>query len=272
MTTRKKLKTDLKHLWFIGQNIWVFVFLMRYRRRPTGALFREGWKMLDRNSSAFNNYRKIPARNIRHYDFRQIFKYFFPNFEPEVTLSDRNIIDELCLRQSIITTIHSKGEYAILAALDRAGLKTAMITASPMNTTRLASYGFQNPPLNILRTSSTFVEARAALRDGYTLLCDVDYVPNRKSANADRYISTSLFDFQRLVKAQLFFAHMRIGEEGEMECVIERAPDSDNSNESSVLTANNFIAFIDKIQEKPSKLKVGNWSAHIAQKTSSRRN
>lgn len=271
MKSRKKVKTDLKHLLFVGQNIRVFAFLMRYRRTPGGELFKEAWKMLDKNSSAsvVNNYRKIPSRNIRHYDFRQIFKRFFPNFAPEISLCDRDIINDLRSRPSIIATIHSKGEYAILAALDRAGLRTAMITASRMNAARVAGYRFQNPPLNLLRTSSTFVDARAALREGYTLLCDVDYVPNRKSPDADRYISTSLFDFQQRVKAQLFFAHMRIGAEGEMECVIERAPGSGNSDGSPVLTANNFIAFVDRIQEMPSKLKVGDWSTHMGPKSGS---
>lgn len=268
MNAREKLKVDLKHLRFIGRNLRVFTFLMRNRSKPADALFRDAWKKLDRNSSAVaaENFRKIPARNVRHHRFRQVFKHLFPSFLPEITLSDPGIIDELRSRQSIIAMIHTQGEYAILAALDRAGLRSAMITASPINTTRLANYGVRNAPLNILRTSSTFVEARAALRDGYTLVCDVDYVLDKKCANADRYISTPLFDFQRLVKADLYFAHIRIGEEGEMECVVERAPTNDNLNGSSALTAAQFIEFIDKVQDKPSKFKVANWSVHMNQK------
>jgi hypothetical protein len=272
MTPREKLKIDLKHLRFLSRNIGIFAFLMRNRSKPANALFRDAWKKLDRNSSTvvFNNFRQIPARNIRHSNFRQVFKHLFPSFLPEITLSDSGVIDELRSRQSIIATIHSQGEYAILAALDRAGLRSAMITASTINTTKLANYGLRNQPLNILRTSSTFVEARAALRKGYTLVCDVDYVLDKKSVNGERYISKSLFDFQQLVKAQLFFAHVRIGAEGEIECVIERAPGSGNSDEPSVLAAYKFIEFIDKAQERPSRFKVANWSADMAQKTGSR--
>jgi hypothetical protein len=272
MNPREKLKVDLKHLRFVGRNLGLFAFLMRNRSKPADALFRDAWRKLDRNNSAIaaNNFRQIPARNIRHYNFRQVFKQLFPGFLPEVTLSDPGLIDQLRSRQSIIATIHSQGEYAILAALDRAGLRSAMITASPINTTRLANYGFRNAPLNILRTSSTFVEARAALRNGYTLVCDVDYVLEKKSVNGERYISKSLFDFQQLVKAQLFFAHVRIGQEGDIECVIERAPGSGNSDEPSVLAANQFIEFIDRAQEWPSKFKVANWSAHMARKVGAR--
>ncbi|CAA2139186.1 hypothetical protein [Hyphomicrobium sp. ghe19] len=272
MNTRKNLKIDLKDLRFLVRNLGIFAFLVRNHSKPADVLFKVAWKKLDRSGSALaaNNFRQIPARNIQHRKLRQVFKHLFPGFSPEITLSDPSIINELRSRQSIIAMIHTQGEYAILAALDRAGLRSAMITASPINNTRLANYGVRNAPLNILRTSSTFVEARAALRDGYTLVCDVDYVPDKKSANADRYISTPLFDFQRLVRADLYFAHIRIGEEGEMECVVERAPGNDNLNGSVALTAAQFIEFIDKLQDKPSKLKVGDWSTHMGPKSGSR--
>jgi hypothetical protein len=266
MTPKETLKIGAKRLRFICRNFRLFVFLMQHRNAPADTLFREAWRMFDRKTAPTaigNNFRQIPDRHFRHYNFRHFFKYLFPSFLPEIKL-DQSVISAIGSQKSIIATIHSKSEYAILAALERAGLRTAMITASSMNVSKLETYGIKKPPLGILRTPGAFIEARSALRDGYTLVCDVDYVLGRRYMNVERYISASLFDFQRVVGAQMFFAYTRIDENGQIECIVEQARHS--SAQPSFLSAAQFIEFIDKVQGQPSGLKVANWSMHKSQR------
>jgi hypothetical protein len=262
MGTRKTLRKARKRLQLLRPKFRLFVFLLRRRNMPVDQLFRQAWKLVDEESAGVvikNNFRQIPRRHILHHNFRQIFKYLFPSFSPEIIFRDQGVIDALRSQQSIIATIHSYSEYAISAALDAADLKSAIITANPLRPVELANYRFRTPPANILRTRGTFIEARAALRDGYILICDADYVLDKESPSTERYISTAIFDFQRSVKAQLFFAYTRVGEDGHIECIIERA----GTRESSFQSATEFIEFIDHIQVEPSGLEVANWSVHM---------
>ena len=264
MSYHKRLRKARKRLQLLRPKFRLFVLLMRHRNMRADVLFRKAWKMVDEDSVGAvikNNFRQIPTRHILHHNFRQIFKYLFPSFSPEIIFRNQDVIDALGLQQSIIATIHSYSEYAISAALDAAGLKSAIITADPINPAELANCSFRTPPANILRTRGAFIDARTAMRNGYILICDVDYVLNKESTNTDLYISTSIFDFQRSVKAQLFFAYTRIGQDGEIECIIERA----GIREFSFQSAMEFIEFIDSIQGQPCGMKVANWSMHMAQ-------
>jgi hypothetical protein len=262
MTHGETLKIGAKRLRFLCRNFWLFAFLVRHRNMPTDVLFRDAWMLFERRSASAaigNNFRQMPSRHIRHHNFRQVFKYLFPSFLPEITL-DQSVISAIGSQRSIIATIHSKSEYAILAALERAGLKSAIITASSLDASKLETYGFKKLPLGILRTPGVFIEARSALRKGYTLVCDVDYVLGRKNTNGEQYISKALFDFRRSIKVQMFYAYTCIGMEGQIECIVERARHS--YAQPSSLDAAQFIEFIDKVRGQPSGLKVANWSTH----------
>ena len=262
MGYRKRLRKTRKRLQLLRPKFRLFAFLIRHRKMPVDVLFRKAWKMIDEDSVGVvigNNFRRIPTRHILHHNFRQVFKYLFPSFSPEIIFENQDVIDGLGSKQAIIATIHSCSEYAIPAALDAVGLKSAIITADPINPVELANYKLRTPPANILRTRGAFIDARTALQNGYILICDVDYVLDKESPNTDRYVSTSIFDFQRSVKAQLFFAYARIREDGKIECVIERA----GIRETSFQSATEFIEFIDSIQGRRCGLKVANWSMHM---------
>jgi hypothetical protein len=264
MGYRKRLRKARKRLQLLRPKFRLFVFLMRHRNMPVDVLFRKAWKMVDEESVGVmieNNFRQIPRRHVLHHNFRQIFKYLFPSFSPEIIFRNQGVIDALGSQQSMIATIHSYSEYAISAALDAAGLKSAIITANPINPVELANYSFRTPPANILRTRGAFIEARTALQNGYILICDVDYVLNKESTNTKKYISTAIFDFQRSVKAQLFFAYTRIGEDGQIECIIERA----GVRESAFQSATEFVEFIDSVQAQPGGMEVASWSVHMGQ-------
>ena len=264
MGYRKRLRKARKRLQLLRPKFRLFVFLIRHRKMPVDVLFRQAWKMIDADSVGVvieNNFRQIPTRHILHHNFRQVFKYLFPSFSPEIIFENQDVIAALGSKQAIIATIHSYSEYAIPASLDAVGLKSAIITADPINPVELANYSFRTLPANILRTRGAFIDARTALQNGYILICDVDYVLDKENTNTDRYVSTAIFDFQRSVKAQLFFAYTRIGEDGQIECIIERA----GISETSFQSATEFVEFIVRIQGRPCGLKVANWSMHMRQ-------
>ena len=206
-------------------------------------------------SSVQRNLRKIPPRHIQHYNLRQVMKAFFPKFIPEVTM-DCTVIDALRQGPSLIATIHARSELAICAALDRAGLRSAIITSSPITSSNTANYAFGTPPVNIARDRNVFIEARAALRDGCVVICDVDFVRDRGGPEEANYVSASFFAFQQAIKAKLYFGYTTISQDGVMNCVIVPRLGEGASPEA---TAREFIAFIDDMQGAKSGLQIGTW-------------
>ena len=143
MGYRKRLRKTRKRLQLLRPKFRLFAFLIRHRKMPVDVLFRKAWKMIDEDSVGVvieNNFRRIPTRHILHHNFRQVFKYLFPSFSPEIIFENQDVIDALGSKQAIIATIHSCSEYAIPAALDAVGLKSAIITADPINPVELANY------------------------------------------------------------------------------------------------------------------------------------
>jgi hypothetical protein len=184
-------------------------------------------------------------------------KFFVPKFSPEVRF------DETFLRRAfnapcVVACIHSQTEFAICAALDRAGLQTAFVSAEPVSRPQLENYNFSILPLNILRQPDLFVKARAALKSGRVVVCDADFILNKGLPNAQVCISKSLFEFRRMSGANLFFGHVQISEDGAMDCIIEAVP---QRSASALDDAKHFIDFLARFEGTPPQLTIRDWPA-----------
>jgi len=197
----------------------------------------------------------MPVRHILHYNLRHFIKSVFPEFIPQVSI-DPGVIEALGDGPSVIATIHLRSEYAICAALDKAGLASAVITANGMDPIDVHNYGFGTAPICIKRDRNVFLETRAALKNGRVIVCDVDYVSDRHEPAHAPYVSASLFAFQQAVKAKLYFGYTNISDDGQMECVIVRGRGEGISPEEA---AQEFIDFIDRMQGVKSGLRIGTW-------------
>ncbi|MBS0240175.1 MAG: hypothetical protein JSR89_17310 [Proteobacteria bacterium] len=197
----------------------------------------------------------MPVRHIQHYNLRQLIKSFFPEFVPQVSI-DPSVIAALQSGPSVIATIHSRSEYAICAALDKAGLASAVITAVRMDPIDVDNYGFGTAPICILRDRNVFLETRAALKEGRVIICDVDYVLDKHGPARSLYVSASFFAFQQAVKAKLYFGYTNISENGQIGCVVVPGSGEGISPEE---VAREFIEFIDRMQGAKSGLRIGTW-------------
>ncbi|MGO4684966.1 hypothetical protein [Hyphomicrobium sp. 2TAF46] len=236
----------------------LLLYIVRNWWRPPKEVFRGAWKIVDEataGTSVRRNFRKMPVRHIQHYNLRQVIKSVYPDFVPQISI-DPNVIDALRTGPSVIATIHSRSEYAICAALDRAGLASAVITAGRMNPVDVDNYGFGTAPKCIQRDRNVFLEMRVALKDSCTIVCDVDYVLDKHGPAPALYVSASLFAFQQAVKAKLYFGYTNISDDGQIECVVVPAGGEGISPED---TAREFIEFIDRMQGTKLGLRIGTW-------------
>lgn len=238
-------------------------YILRNRRRPADEVFRGAWEIVDKATSGAKverNVRKIPVRHIQHHNLRLSIKSFFPEFVPQV-LIDSSVIDALRAGPSVIATIHSRSELAICAALDRAGIPSAIITSSPLDPIKADNYAFGTRPINIPRDRNVFVEARAALRDQCVVVCDVDFVLDRGGPGEANCVSMSFFAFQQAVKAKLYFGYTNIHGDGKIECVIVPRTGGASTPQSA---AQEFIDFIDRMQGTKSGLRIGVWQSSVS--------
>lgn len=261
MNFRKKLSRAWRLTRIFPCRLRLIAFLFLNRRLPVDLLFQQAWRLVDDSTSLEDrkkNIQQISVLHFLHHELRQLFYLLFPNFSPPIVLMNWAVIDNLRAQQSIITTMHSRSEYALLAALDRAGLATSFISHRPIHEERLAKYRFQISPTNILQTRSVFLDARSAMNSGRIVVCDVDFVIAQGTADMKHYVSTAAFEFCSSVKGKLFFAHTRIGNEGQIECIIESADFNASSSGRSTQAGASFIAFIDRVQDYPSGLSIAN--------------
>ena len=258
MNAGARLKVLRRRFRVLRPRARLLLYILRNRQRPANEVFRGAWQMVDGAAHALSvrrNFRKIPVRHIQHYNLRQSIKVFFPDFTAELS-ADPKVIEVLREAPSVIATIHTRSELAICAALDRAGLRSAIITSSPIDPIDAGNYAFGTLPLNVLRDRNVFMEARAALRKVGIVVCDVDFVRDRGGAEEANYISASFFAFQQAVKARLYFGYTIIRQDGVMECVI--VPSTGHAT-SPAAAALEFIDFIDRMQGKKSGLEIGTW-------------
>jgi hypothetical protein len=173
-------------------------------------------------------------------------------------MSDDAILEKMSSAPFLIVTVHAFSEYAICKILDSRGLRTVFVSHSPYNDEEIASYGFQSPPLNILLTPKLFLELRATIRSGLSIVCDADFAAMGPGSARERFISLSIFEFKRLVGVDLYFACNRVRNNGVIECFIEKPDMSEKVSPNAV--AARFIAFVDRVQGRSSNLRIGDWS------------
>lgn len=216
----KRLETVVFYL----INIRLFVFLVRNGATPEKALFRKTWIWI-RKQGVISFPKKDPYGisqvNFLHHEIRYYFKQLFRNYSPEIVPLDPNIVLALENSRSVVVINHSKSEYALCAALDAAGLQSAIVTHGPLQENEISNYFFCRRPISFLKSASTFIEARAAMKRGVILILYADVLERGLLE-----FSCAAFEFQRAIKANLHFAKIEICEEGQMKCIIKPAADS----------------------------------------------
>ncbi len=226
---------------FYLRNLGLLGFLLKNRAIPNHVLFRAAWLRIRKHG--VRHFRKqnlfgIPQIKFLHHEFRYYFKQLFRNYSPEILKLDPNLVVALKGKPTVIAIDHSKCEYALCAALDAAGLQSAMITHDPFFLNEINNYKFQKKPINILKSAGAFVAARAAMKNGAILIIYVDYLSNN-----ERLYSPAVFEFQNASKAQLFFAKIEICEEGQMKCILKQSVVSDDHRTDYQTTMQEFQKF-----------------------------
>lgn len=262
MTFRKKLRTLRKALRAFDQRAALMVFVLRHFRKPPAEVFRGAWRIIDGATSKrlIKDRHGVPPKHVRHFWLRHAIKLVFPQYVPTI-VCNHEMLELMRRTPSVVASIHARTEFAMCAALDRAGLQSAIITAFPVKPAEIQNYNFSTPPQNILRKRDVFVQALSALRSGKVVVCDADFIVDKDLPSARVCISTSVFKFARNVKASLFFGYTQISDDGDMNCIFKPAPLSSASPEED---AQQFIAFLADVQSQVSDLTIGDWTRAAA--------
>jgi len=258
MTILNKVRTLRKVFRRFDRRATLIFFVFRSLHRPPAEVFCGAWRIVDGASSKrlIKDRYGVPLKHVRHFRLRHAIKRIFPEYAPTV-IFDGNVLELMRQRPSVVASVHARTEFAMCAALDRAGLKSAIITAFPVQAAEIQNYNFSTPPQNILRKRDVFVQALAALRSGKVVVCDVDFIVDENLPGARVCISTSLFEFTRNVKANLFFGYTQVSDDGDMNCIFKPAPLSSASAEED---AQQFIAFLGGVQSELANLTIASWS------------
>jgi len=258
MTFREKLLTLRKAFRRFDRRTTLMLFVLCNLHKPPTDVFRGAWRIIDRAKSkrSIEDRYGVPLKHVRHFRLRHAIKRVFPQYAPTV-VADYEMLDLMRQTPSVVASIHARSEFAMCAALDRAGLQSAIITAFPVIPAEMQNYNFSTPPQNILRERDVFVQALAALRSKRVVVCDVDFIVDQNLPGARICISTSLFEFARKVKANLFFGYTQISDDGDMNCIFKPAPLGSASAEED---AQQFIAFLAGVQSQLLDLTIGDWT------------
>jgi len=200
-------------------------------------------------------------RNVRHFQLRQLMKFLDPSFSPALRFDDE-FLRTAFATPGVVACVHSQAEFAICAALDQVGVRTAFVSSTPVSQKELENYKFAVPPLNLLRGPDLFVQARAALKNGRAIVCDTDFILDKGLPGAKICISKSLFEFRRMLRLNLFFGHVRILEDGLMDCIFEAHRDGSTSAQQD---AHSFIGFIERVSSPSTKLTIEIWRSSDTQ-------
>ncbi len=258
MTFREKIRALRRAFHSFDRRATLMLFMLRHLNRPPTEVFLGAWKIVDEPTSKrlLKERLGVPSTHIRHFRLRHLIKLVFPQYVPTVTF-DPEMLERMRRTPSVVASIHARTEFAMCAALDRAGIQSAIITAFDVRPAEIENYNFSTPPQNILRGRDVFVRALAALRSGKVVVCDVDFIADKDLPTARVYISTSLFEFARNINATLFFGYTQISDDGDMNCVFRQAPLDSASAEDD---AQHFIAFTADVQSELSDLTIGDWT------------
>jgi hypothetical protein len=258
MTFRTTLRALRKVTAQSERRVSVAFHLLRNYRKPPQDVFRGAWKIIDGAPSKrlIKDRYGVPLRHVRHFRLRHAIKQVFPRFSP-IVIADPQMLELIRQAPSVIASIHARTEFALCAALDRAGQECAIITADPVKPAEIQNYDFSTLPQNILRERDVFIQARAALKSGRVLICDADFIADKDLPTARVCISTSLFEFARKVKANLFFGYAQISPDGAMNCIFKaESPHTPSSRED----AQRFIGFLKDVQSELSDLTIEDWT------------
>lgn len=232
--------------------------LLRNYRKPPQDVFRGAWKIIDCAPSKrlIRDRYGVPLRHVRHFRLRHAIKQIFPGYSP-IVIADPQMLELIRQAPSVVASIHARTEFALCAALDRAGQRCAIITADPVKPAEIQNYNFSTPPQNILRRRDVFLQARAALKNGRVLICDADFIADKDLPSARVCISTSLFEFAHRVKANLFFGYAQVSPDGAMNCIFKAASPHSTSPQED---AQQFIEFLRDTQSELSNLTIEDWT------------
>ncbi len=124
MLFRHKLRALRKTFRPFDRRAALIFFLLRNRYKPTDVIFRGAWRIIDSAVSKrpIKERFGVPLRHVRHYRLRHAIKQVFPQYSPVVVI-DRDMLQLVRGAPTIIASIHGRTEFAMCAALDRAGLQ-----------------------------------------------------------------------------------------------------------------------------------------------------
>lgn len=256
MTFKEKLLVLRKAFRFLDHRAALTVFVLRNLNNPPTEVFRGAWRLVNVPTSSRppNDRFGVPPKHVRHYWLRHVIKLALPQYSPTVTF-DPEVLERMRQGPAVIASLHARTEFAMCAALDRAGLQSAIITAFAVRPAEMQNYDLASAPQNILRDRDVFVRALAALRGRRVVICDADFIVDKGLPSARVYISTSIFEFARRVNATLFFGYAQISDEGDMNCIFKLAPRAASAEED----AHRFIEFAADVQSEISNLTIGVW-------------
>ena len=266
MTFRTTLRALRKVTAQSKRRVSLALYLLCTWHKPPQDVFRTAWKIIDEAPSKrlLKDRYGVPLRHVRHFRLRHAIKQVFPCYSPTV-IADPQMLELIRQAPSVVASIHARTEFALCAALERAGQKCAIITADPVKPDEIQNYDFSTLPQNILREGDVFIQARAALKSGRVLICDADFIADKDLPSARVCISTSLFEFARKVKANLFFGYAQVSPDGAMNCIFKAAsPHSTSSQED----AQRFIEFLKDVQSELSDLTIEDWTRPFEIKSS----
>lgn len=257
MTIRATLRTLRKATSLSERRAALAFYFLRNCYRTPEEVFRGAWRIIDDAPSKrlIKDRYGVSLQHVRHFKLRHAIKQVFPRYSPAV-IADREMLDLIKKAPAIIASIHGRTEFAMCAALDRAGQKCAIITAYPVEPAEMNIYNLSTPPQNILRERDVFIHARAALKSGKVIVCDVDFIADKDRPSARICVSTSLFEFARKVKANLFFGYTQVASDGTMNCILRAAPCSTSPRED----AQYFVAFLKDLQNVLPNITIEDWT------------
>jgi hypothetical protein len=266
MTFRTTLRALRKVTAQSERRVSLACHLLRNYHKPPQDVFLGAWKIIDAAPSKrlIKDRYGVPLRHVRHFRLRHAIKHVFPRYSPAV-IADPQMLELIRQAPLVVASIHARTEFALCAALDRAGQECAIITADPVKPDEIQNYDFSTLPQNILRERDVFIQARAALKNGKVLICDADFIADKNLPSARVCISTSLFEFARKVKANLFFGYTQISPDGAMNCIFKAASPHSTSSQEDALR---FIEFLKDVQSELSDLTIEDWTRPFEIKSS----
>ncbi len=238
---------------FYLRNPRLVMFLMKNWKLSERQLFRLAWAWISMNGLRLFDKKplyEISAHRVSHYEFRYYFRWLFRNYTAEVVPLRPDQVALLQSQPSVVVVEHGQGELALYAAMDLSNLRSSVMMWGDFKRQDIEFYRFNTPPKVVLKGANSFLEARSALKAGATLFSYVDH-----SGEDAPIVTTSIFKFREAVKAQLLFARVDVGPQGEMHSVFLRSSANDHAL-SIEETMQEFRSFARSDERHPADIRV----------------